>query len=204
MKQHAPATLRNRAPIAEVLARELPGSGAVLEIASGTGEHAVFFAAQFPALQWLPTDPLPEALVSIAAYREDYAGGNLAAPLLLDASDPARWPVIGAYPPFAACVCINMVHISEWAATVGLFRGCAQVLTNEAPVVLYGPYLEEGVETTASNLAFDRSLKERNPAWGLRHAEAVDRLAAEWGFERSNRYEMPASNLTLIYRKRWS
>lgn len=204
MKQHAPATLCNRVPIAGVLARELPASGTVLEIASGTGEHAVFFAAQFPALRWQPTDPSPEALASIAAYREDYAGGNLAAPCLLDATDPGGWPVAGAEPGFAACVCINMVHISAWAATVGLFEGCARVLTNGAPIVLYGPYLEEGVETTASNLAFDRSLKERNPAWGLRQAEAVDRLAAEWDFERSNRYEMPACNLTLIYRQRRS
>ncbi len=199
-KQHAPATLRNREPIAAVLARELPACGTVLEIAAGTGEHAVFFAASFPALAWQPSDPSTEALASIAAYRADYPEGNLAAPVLLDAAAPDDWPVTGA----DAIVCINMVHISPWAATIGLFKGCAQVLRNEAPIVLYGPHLEEGVETAASNLEFDQSLKARNSAWGLRHLDEVDRIASEHGFERTGRYEMPANNLTLIYRKRSS
>jgi hypothetical protein len=200
MKQHAPAAIRNRDPIAEVLARELPPSGAVLEIASGTGEHAVFFAERFPALHWQPTDPSQEALASIAAHTDDYRGSNLAGPLLLDASMPAHWPVTEA----AAILCINMVHISEWAATVGLFNGCASLLAKEAPIILYGPYLEDRVEPAASNLEFDRSLKARNPAWGLRRLDYVDRVASEYGFERTERYEMPANNLTLIYRKRSS
>ena len=199
-RQHAPATLRNREPIAGVLARELPASGTVLEVAAGTGEHAVFFAECFPALGWQPTDPSEEALASIADYRADYAGSNLAPPLLLDAAAPDSWPVRQA----AALVCINMVHISVWEAAVGLFRGGAEVLTQEAPVILYGPYLEEDVETAASNLAFDESLKARNPAWGLRRLKDVDRVASEWGFTRTSRYEMPANNLTLIYRKRSS
>jgi Protein of unknown function (DUF938) len=199
-RQHAPATLRNREPIAEVLARELPASGTVLEIAAGTGEHAVFFAEAFPALSWQPTDPSEEALASIADYRADYAGSNLAPPLLLDAAAPDSWPVAQA----AALVCINMVHISVWEATIGLFRGCADLLAQEAPVILYGPYLEEDVETAASNLAFDESLKARNPAWGLRRLKDVDRVASEWGFTRTSRYEMPANNLTLVYRKRSS
>lgn len=173
MKQHAPATLRNRAPIADVLARELPAQGTVLEIASGTGEHAVFFAERFPALIWQPTDPSAEALASIAAYREDYVGSNLAAPLLLDASAPATWPVREA----DAIVCINMVHISAWDATVGLFAGAGRLLGEGAPLILYGPYLEKGLETAPSNLDFDASLKARNPLWGLRHAEALDALA---------------------------
>lgn len=195
-RQHAPATLRNREPIAEVLARELPASGTVLEIAAGTGEHAVFFADRFPGLRWQPTDPSPEALASIAAYREAYSGTNCDAPLLLDASMPEAWPVASA----AAILCINMVHISAWHATVGLFKGGARVLTKHAPIILYGPYFEEDIETAASNLAFDQSLKERNPAWGLRNLPEVDRLAAEWGFERTNRYGMPANNLMLVYR----
>ncbi len=196
-KRHAPATLRNREPIADVLACELPGRGMVLEIAAGTGEHAVFFAARFPALTWQPSDPDTEALASIAAYRAEYSGSNLAAPLLLDAAVPERWPVAAA----DAVVCINMVHISAWDATVGLFKGCAQVLSNAAPIILYGPYLESGVETAASNVAFDQALKARNPAWGLRHLDDVDRVASEHGFDRTSRYEMPANNLMLIYRE---
>ncbi len=219
-KRYAPATERNREPIAEVLARELPAQGLVLEVASGTGEHAVFFASRFPALEWQPSDPDPEALASVAAYRAEYSGHNLRAPVLLDAAAPKTWPVQEAaailcinmdsdscasnnsvtYPKFDACVCINMVHISDWSATVGLFQGCAEVLTNEAPIILYGPYLEAGVETTASNLEFDHSLKARNSGWGLRQLEDVDRVASEYGFARTARYEMPANNLMVVYR----
>ena len=196
-KQHAPATLRNRDPIAQVLARELPARGAVLEIAAGTGEHAVFFAQQFPALVWQPTDPSQEALASIAAYQEDYAGTNLAAPLLLDAAAPDRWPVAQA----DAIVCINMVHISPWEATLGLFRGAARLLSNGAPLILYGPYIEGGVETAPSNIDFDLSLKQRNPLWGLRSAEALDELAAQHAMRRTARHALPANNIMLVYRK---
>jgi hypothetical protein len=198
-KQHAPATERNREPIAAVLAEELPASGTLLEIAAGTGEHAVFFAERFPALMWQPTDPSAQALASIAAYRADYPGTNLAAPLLLDAAAPESWPVAEA----DAIVCINMVHISPWAATQGLFRGAARLLGSGGsggPLILYGPYLEEGVETAASNLQFDASLKARNPLWGLREAAAVDALAAQNGMARSARYALPANNIVLVYR----
>ncbi len=195
-KQHAPATLRNREPIAEVLARELPASGTVLEVAAGTGEHAVFFAERFPALRWQPTDPSAEALASIAAYRADYASDNLAAPLLLDAAQPDDWPVTQA----DAMVCINMVHISPWEATLGLFAGAARVLAvSKGPLVLYGPYIEAGVETAPSNLDFDASLKARNPLWGLREAGALDALAAQHGMVRTARYAMPANNIILVY-----
>lgn len=196
-KQHAPATLRNRDPIAQVLAQELPASGTVLEVAAGTGEHAVFFAEAFPALAWQPTDPSPEALASIAAYRDDYPGQNLAAPLLLDASAPESWPVTQA----DAIVCINMVHISPWEATLGLFAGAARVLAaGRGPLVLYGPYIEQGVETAPSNLEFDASLKARNPLWGLRDAAALDALAGQHGMTRSARHAMPANNIILVYR----
>lgn len=198
MKQHAPATERNRAPIADVLARELPASGTVLEIAAGTGEHAVFFAEAFPALAWQPTDPSPEALASISAYRADYPGDNLAASLLLDAAAPETWPL----PQADAILCINMVHISPWEATLGLFRGASHVLrTSGAPLILYGPYIEQGVETSPSNLEFDASLKARNPLWGLRVAEALDALAATHGMQRAARYALPANNIMLVYRR---
>jgi SAM-dependent methyltransferase len=196
-KLHASATQRNREPIAQVLARELPPQGRVLEVASGTGEHAVFFAARFPALAWQPSDPDPAALASIAAYRADYPGDNLAAPVRLDAAAPATWPITQA----AAILCINMVHISPWAASEGLFRGAGRVLGPAAPVILYGPYREAGVETAPSNLAFDQSLKARNPAWGLRDLAAIDRLAQDAGFERTARHQMPANNLALVYRR---
>lgn len=197
-KQQAPATLRNREPIAGVLARELPASGTVLEVAAGTGEHAVFFAERFPALHWQPTDPSPEALASIAAYHADYPGTNLSAPLLLDAAAPVSWPVAAA----DAMVCINMVHISPWEATLGLFAGAERVLAeSKGPLVLYGPYLEQGVETAPSNLDFDASLKARNPLWGLRKLQAVDRVAEDHGFRRTQRYAMPANNLVVVYRQ---
>jgi hypothetical protein len=196
-RQHAPATLRNREPIANVLARELPASGTVLEIAAGTGEHAVFFAETFPALAWQPTDPSDEALASIADYRAEYAGNNLAAPLQLDAAQPDSWPVDEA----DAIVCINMVHISPWDATLGLFAGAARVLgASKGPLALYGPYIEQGVETAPSNREFDASLKARNPLWGLREAEALDALAARHGMVRTARYAMPANNIMLVYR----
>ncbi|MEE4288697.1 MAG: DUF938 domain-containing protein [Erythrobacter sp.] len=196
MKQHAPATLRNREAILAVLRAELPPSGTVLEIAAGTGEHAVFFAGHLPQLEWLPSDPSPEALASIAAYREDANLPNLRAPVELDAS-ASDWPVADA----AAILCINMVHISPWVATEGLFAGAARILIGkELPLILYGPYFEQGVEPAPSNLDFDASLKARNPAWGIRDVGQMDDLAARHGFARRARHEMPANNLTLVYR----
>ncbi len=197
MKQHAPAALRNREPIAQVLARELPASGTVLEIASGTGEHAMFFAGAFSALKWQPTDPSAEALASIAAYRAECPSANLAAPLLLDAAGPDSWAVTEA----AAVLCINMVHISPWEATLGLFGGAARLLAKAGgPLILYGPYLEDGVETAPSNLDFDASLKARNPRWGLRRADVLDELAATHSMARSARYALPANNIMLVFR----
>ena len=197
MKKHAPATLRNRDVILEVLRKELPASGTVLEIAAGSGEHAVFFAQNLPKLEWQASDPAPDALQSISAYRAEAGLPNLKAPLELDARAP-NWPIREA----AAIVCSNMVHISPWAATQGLFAGAAQILSGPgAPLIVYGPYFEQGVEPAPSNLQFDEGLRQRNPDWGIRRAEDMDRLASEHGFARSARYPMPANNLTLIYRK---
>lgn len=197
-RRHAPATVRNRDAIAAVLARELPKSGTVLEVASGSGEHAVFFARQFPALRWQPSDPDPDAIASIAAWQDSYEGGNCAPPVVLDAQAPDSWPVKRA----DAIVCINMVHISPWSATQGLFHGAAQILSGtDLPLVLYGPYFEQGVEPAPSNLAFDVSLKTRNPAWGIRSAEDLSNLGARHGFARTARHEMPANNLMLVFRR---
>jgi hypothetical protein len=193
----SPAALRNRDPILAVLRRELPGSGLVLEIASGSGEHAVHFAAGLPAFTFQPSDPDPAARASILAYARGEALPNLLPPVALDASLPGTWPVERA----DAMLAINMAHISDWAATVGLFQGGSALLSPGAPLILYGPYLEADVEPAPSNLAFDRSLKERNPAWGLRELSDVDRLATTWGFQRTARHAMPANNLTLVYRR---
>ncbi|QUL36440.1 DUF938 domain-containing protein [Erythrobacter sp. JK5] len=197
MKKHAPATLRNREAILAVLQQELPEWGTVLEVASGSGEHAIYFAGRIPQLAWQPSDPDSEAVASIRAYRDEYDGVNLRDPVTLDASAPESWGMQHA----EAIVCINMVHISPWPATEGLFAGAAPLLAEGAPLILYGPYLEPGVATTRSNLAFDEGLRARNPEWGLRDIARVDDVARTHGFARTARHEMPANNLSLVYRR---
>ena len=196
MKRHAPAAGRNREPIAAVLTEELPPSGLVLEVASGTGEHAVHFARTFPHLRWQPSDPDPAARDSIETWREDEGLANVLPPLDLNAADTA-WPLAQA----AAVLCINMAHISPILATEGLVAGAARLLGRDAPLILYGPWLEADVETAPSNLAFDADLKSRCPEWGLRQVEWLDRIAAGAGFRRTRRVAMPANNLILVYRK---
>lgn len=195
-KRHAPATLRNRDAIAAVLADWLPASGTVLEVASGSGEHVVHFAAAFPHLDWQPSDPDPAGLTSIAAYRAEAALANIAPPVALDAAS-ATWPADLA----AAILCINMVHISPWEATLGLFAGAARLLAPGAPLILYGPYIEPDVPTAESNLAFDASLRARDPAWGLRDTDTVKAAAATAGLAFAGRRAMPANNLMLLFRR---
>ncbi len=194
----SPATARNRGPILQVLKSRLPTRGLVLEIAAGAGEHAVHCAAAFPSLRWRPTDPDPEALESIEAWRRHAGLPNLLPSLRLDASDPGAWPVDLA----DAMVNINMTHISPWAATAGLMTGAGRLLPRGGVLFLYGPYIEPDIETAPSNLAFDLSLKACNPAWGLRRLDAVTALATKHGLELSERIAMPANNLSLIFRKR--
>ncbi|MBC7158485.1 MAG: DUF938 domain-containing protein [Porphyrobacter sp.] len=196
MKCHAPAAARNRDPIAAVLAQELPASGLVLEIASGTGEHAAHFAGRFPHLLWQPSDPDPAALASIEAWRAEAALGNLLPPIALDAAG-AQWPVDRG----DAIVCINMVHISPPASAEGLLAGAGRLLPEGAPLVLYGPFREDGVDLAPGNVSFDRSLRAQDERWGLRRAEWIDELADRAGLRRSRRVEMPANNLTLVYRR---
>lgn len=192
-RKHAPATLRNRMAIADVLREVLPRSGVVLEIASGSGEHAAYFAGEFPALEWQPSDPDGAALTSIAAW---CAGiDNVRPPLDLDAAAPV-WPIARA----DAVLCINMLHISPWAATLGLMAGAARVLETDAPLLIYGPFLRAGVPTAPSNLAFDESLRARDPAWGIRLVDAVADAAT--GFTLDRTIEMPANNLLLVFRRR--
>ncbi|MBE1526928.1 hypothetical protein GGC65_001384 [Sphingopyxis sp. OAS728] len=195
-KRHAPATLRNRDAIAAVLADWLPATGKILEIASGSGEHIVHFAAVFPQLGWQPSDPDPAGLTSIAAYRAEAGRANIMPPLALDAS-ASEWPIDRA----DAILCINMVHISPWEATLGLFAGAAALLAPDAPLILYGPYREPDVPTAESNLAFDASLRGRNPAWGLRDTKDVKAAATNAGFAFAERRAMPANNLMLLFRR---
>ena len=195
-KRHAPATLRNRDAIAAVLAGWLPPSGTVLEVASGSGEHVVHFAAAFPHLDWQPSDPDPAGLTSIAAWRVEAGRTNIAPPRALDAAEP-DWPTERA----DAILCINMVHISPWEATLGLFAGAARLLAPGAPLILYGPYIEADEPTAESNLAFDASLRSRDPAWGLRDADTVRSAARDAGLSFAERRAMPANNLMLLFRR---
>jgi hypothetical protein len=194
-KRYAPATERNREGIADVLRDILPEQGTVLEVASGTGEHAVHFARAFPHLMWQPSDYDAAGLASIVAWSAEAALPNILPPVQIDATAPI-WPTVAA----DAILCINMVHISPWAATIGLFRGSADILPQGAPLYLYGPYRQRGVETAPSNEDFDVSLKSRNPEWGLRYVEDVVAAAAD-GFTLETMIQMPANNLSLVFRR---
>ncbi|MFL5356107.1 DUF938 domain-containing protein [Archangium sp.] len=197
MKQHAPSAERNREPLLPVLRELLPSRGTVLEVASGTGQHAVFFARAFPGCVWQPTDADPTARASIEAWCQEEGLPNVRPPLALDAS-ASTWPVESA----DAVVCINMVHISPWEACQGLMRGAARVLPPGGPLILYGAYFIEGRPTAPSNLAFDASLRERNPAWGVRELGAVTAEARTHGLELDRVIDMPSNNFTVVFRQR--
>ena len=194
VKRHAPATERNRDVIAETLARVLPTAGLILEVASGTGEHAVYFAKMFPALTWQPSDPDPIALASINAWRADSNVPNMRPAMLLDAT--ADWPIAQA----DAVVCINMTHISPWAATVGLLRNAARLLPQSAVLFIYGPYNQRDVPLADSNAAFDASLRQQNALWGLRYVDDIVAEADDVGLRLNRVIDMPANNLSLIFR----
>jgi hypothetical protein len=192
VRKHAPATLRNREAIAAVLIEELPVTGLVLEIASGSGEHIAHFGREFPGHEWQPSDPDADARASVAAWTKGLT--NVAAPLAIDAA-ASDWPIARA----DAVLCVNMVHISPWEATLGLLAGAARVLVKGAPLIVYGPFRQADVALAPSNAAFDESLKARDPRWGLRDIAAV-RDAAQ-GLTLTRIVEMPANNLTLVFRR---
>jgi SAM-dependent methyltransferase len=194
-RRHAPATERNRDSIAAVLAAELPASGLVLEIASGSGEHCAAFAERFAALQWQPSDLEEAARASIADWCEGLP--NVLPPLALDAAAES-WPIAAA----DAILCVNMVHISPWEATLGLMAGAGRLLAPGAPLILYGPYRQRDVPTAESNAAFDVSLKARDPRWGLRDVEQVSAAASAQGLMLQRIVPMPANNLSLVFRRR--
>ncbi len=196
-RRTAPATARNREPILGVLRRVLPPSGLVLEIASGTGEHAAHFAAALAHLEWQPSDCDPEARASIDAHAAAAGLANLRPAIALDAA-AATWPIARA----DAILCINMLHIAPWEATLGLMAGTARILPPDGVLYLYGPYRVGGGDTAPSNAAFDRSLRARDPRWGVRDLEAVTALAQEHGLALVERVPMPAHNLSLVLRRR--
>ncbi|MNX87104.1 Methyltransferase domain protein [compost metagenome] len=194
----SPASVRNAEPILHLLRAHLPKSGRVLEIAAGSGQHAVAFSSALPGLEWTPSDPSPDARASIAAWAAQAGAANLQAPLALDCMDAASWPE----GPFDAVLCINMIHISPWAATEGLMRLAERVLPRPGGLLyLYGPYREAEVPLAPSNEAFDASLKARDPAWGLRDRDAVVALARSHGLTLTLRTEMPANNISLLFRR---
>ena len=195
-RRSAPAAVRNRGPIADVLREWLPERGLILEIASGTGEHAAYFAGQFPELTWQPSDIHPGALASIAAWRAASGLANVLDPLNLDAAS-SNWPIKHA----DAVLSINMVHISPWASALGLIDGAARLLEKSAPLILYGPWLKSDVPTAPSNMAFDADLRRRDPEWGLRKVEEFSQAANERGLELEQVRPMPANNMMLLFRR---
>ncbi len=190
------AAARNRGPILDVLRAVLPKQGLVLEVASGSGEHAVHFAAELPMLTFAPSDASPKARDSIAAWIAYSGAGNVRPPLALDAAS-ASWPIEHA----DAVLCINMVHISPWAATAGLFDNASKILPAGAPLYLYGPYKRDRAHIAPSNAEFDAGLRAQNPSWGVRDLETVADLGRQAGFEGPEIVEMPANNLSLIFRR---
>ncbi|CAD6535912.1 DUF938 domain-containing protein [Paraburkholderia sabiae] len=197
LRQHAPAAERNREPILAVLERVLPASGTVLEIASGTGQHAIHFAAALPKLVWQPSDPGEDARASIAAWTAHSGLANVRAPLALDVRD-ASWGIDAA----AAIVCINMIHISPWESAQALIGGAGRLLQTGGVLFLYGPYRRGGAHTAPSNAAFDAQLRSRDSSWGVRDMEDVVALADAAGFDSDEPVEMPANNFCLVFRKR--
>ena len=211
VRQHAPATQRNREPILDLLLRVLPPTGTVLEVSSGTGEHAVFLAPRLYPRHWIPSDPNPIARASIAAWREYCPADNLYLPLALDARDPV-WSVEKELPrlqnidlkrdPIRAIVNINMIHIAPWAACLGLMAGAGRILPPEGILYLYGPFKQGGKHTAPSNAMFDESLQEQNPEWGVRELDEVVAVARSQNLSLVETQPMPANNLSVIFRCR--
>jgi len=209
-RQYAPATQRNQEPILEVLLQVLPPTGSVLEVSSGTGEHAVFFAPRLSGRTWIPSDPNPVARASIAAWREYYPADNLYPPSALNACDsvwaierdelPESWQGIDLKrDPIVAIVNINMIHIAPWSACLGLMAGAGRILRAGGIVYLYGPFKQGGRHTSPSNAAFDESLRAQNPEWGVRDLDDVVAVAQNHHLSLVKTYAMPANNLSVIF-----
>jgi len=197
-RQHAPATARNREPLTAVLGAWLPATGAVLEVASGTGEHAAHWAARFPAVAWQPSDVGAAALASIEAWRAHAAAANLRPALSFDVTGDWRATVPG---PWAAIVAVNLLHISPWPAGLALLDGAAQTLGADGRLIVYGPFAEDGVIAPESNVAFDAMLRAQDPAWGLRDVRDVAAAADARGLRLATEIAMPANNRVLVFQR---
>jgi hypothetical protein len=201
-RQYALATQCNREPILNILLEILPSQGKVLEIASGTGEHAIFFAPCLQPRTWIPSDISSVAIASIAAWQQHYQIPNLTAPLILDVTDPnwSKNPDL-LEQNIQAIVNINMIHISPWEACLGLFAGAENLLPINGILYLYGAYKQNGQHISPSNVAFDRSLRLQNPEWGVRNLEDVINVASKHKFKLQQIQSMPANNLSVIFQK---
>ncbi len=197
LRLHAPAALRNRDLIADVLQIHLPPSGLLLEIASGSGQHCVRFAERLPNHVIQPSDPDPKARASIDAWVVSSGLANVKPALDIDASR-GDWPVAQAQ----AVLCINMIHISPWRATEGLFAGAAKCLSAGGLLFTYGPYMQGGAQTSESNAAFDADLRRENAEWGIRSIEALSELGLSCGFAAPEIMAMPANNFSLVFKRR--
>lgn len=197
-KREAPATERNREPILEVLARWLSEPARVLEVASGTGQHAVFFAARLPHVTWQPTEPDPTGLASIEAWRLEADLPNLEPPIALDAA-AVDWPLPGSR--FDAIFNANLIHIAPWRVASGLLEGAGRILPSGGSLFLYGPFKVAGSHTSASNAGFDASLRERDPSWGVRDLEEVLEVAARNGLVWQETNDLPANNKLIVFRR---
>ena len=196
-RQHAPATQRNREPILKILSEIIQPNSNILEIASGTGEHAIFLASKLESCRWIPSDVNSQALESIVAWKNTCSLDNLELPLLIDVAQPGwQQQLVGR--KINAIVNINMIHISPWQACLGLLEGAGQILPNGGILYLYGPYKRDGEHTASSNASFDRSLRDRNPLWGVRDLEAVV-AAAEQNLTLQQVIAMPANNLSVVF-----
>ncbi|MEM7769599.1 MAG: DUF938 domain-containing protein [Cyanobacteria bacterium P01_A01_bin.37] len=215
-RQYAPATERNKQVILQILQQVLPDSGTVLEISSGTGEHAIFFAPHVAPLYWVPSDPNPIARASIDAWRHSYSCESLCGAIALDVRD-TQWPVeqpqdSDAFPealkqvnltvsPIRAIVNINMIHISPWNACCGLMAGAGRILPSGGILYVYGPFKQGGIHTSSSNASFDQSLRSQNPEWGVRDLEVVIAEAAKHHLLHYSTIPMPANNLSVVFQK---
>ncbi len=199
LRKFAPATERNREPILEILQQILPSEGRVLEIASGSGQHAVFFAPFFPNLQWYPSDCDGTCQDSIQSWINFNPNANLKSPLNLDVSQPNWWLEVPQ--EINVMLCINMIHIAPWSAFLGLMEGAKELLSTDGILYLYGPYQRNGKHTAPSNAEFDRFLRLQNSQWGVRHLEEVISLAEEKGFKCIDIIVMPANNLSVVLKK---
>ncbi len=203
MKQYAPATQRNREPILEVLLQVLPPSGTILEVASGTGEHAVFFAPRLQPRRWLPSDANPGRLASIDTWVKEFKIENLSTPIEIDVSS-SIWAVEDSTllnKPITAIVNINMIHISPWAACLGLMAGAGRILPPGGILYMYGPYKQDGKHTAPSNEAFDASLRMQNPEWGVRDLDEVVAAALSQQLFLLKTVQMPANNLSVVFQR---